>query len=78
MCEELAELQVAVLHYRDNKNTIGDVIEEIADVQIQIHKIAVWLGEFNYVGIDEVYDKIESVEYEKSYQLEKIIDKLIV
>ena len=37
--EELAELQVAVHHYNDNKIHIKELADEIADVHIQLNKL---------------------------------------
>lgn len=44
ICEELAEFQTALLHYNDGKVKLDDVIEEIADVYIQLEKTVYWLS----------------------------------
>lgn len=48
ICEELGELQTAFLHYTQDKASLPDVIEEIADVQIQIDKIVAYVSKFDH------------------------------
>lgn len=43
VCEELAELQQALLHYKDGKCSVTKVYDELADMDIQIPKIKKYL-----------------------------------
>ena len=39
--EEMAELIVALQHFKRGRNTVGDVVSEIVDVQIMMHQLHV-------------------------------------
>lgn len=74
ICEELSELQAAILHYRDNKIEYESVIEEIADVVIQIDKTMHWLAGFDDETYDLVYEHIGEIQKEKLSNLDAIIN----
>jgi len=74
ICEELGELQTAVLHYRDRKCEYLDVVKEIADVTFQLEKIVEWLANFDeaevaniYVDVNETHEKVKNI-LEKKYK----------
>ena len=65
--EELAELQVALAHFRRNRNNLQDLIEEFADVSIMTKQI---LG---YYKIK--YEDIEKVVEKKLRRMEDRLDE---
>ena len=76
MCEELSELQVAILHYRAGKIEYAELIDEIADVRIQVSKLVHWLGKYKSEAITLVRDNINACEVKKILQLRKLIDEI--
>jgi len=76
ICEELSELQTAILHYCDGKIEYDSVVEEIADVSIQIEKLMRWLGDFNSKTYNMVFDQVNELEQEKYKKLEEIIEEM--
>lgn len=65
ICEELAELQVAILHYRDGKAEYSQVVEELADVIIQYDKIVAFISGFGKVEEDLTIANILKIREEK-------------
>lgn len=76
MCEELSELQTAILHYRQGKVELDNVIEEVADVIIQLDKICAYLGEFNKYKTWNVEKLVADMKDQKSRQLRDYINEL--
>lgn len=74
--EELAELSCAVSHYYDDKVTKIDVLEELADVIIQIEKIIAVLSNFDKET--EIIDRamLEFFYDKKIKKLKEITKKL--
>jgi len=66
LLEELAELQVAVMHNLREKATKADVITEMADVTIMLAQLQVMLG------IDD-----DVLEREIRRKLNRLADKLV-
>lgn len=66
LLEELAELQVAVLHHQREKATKADVITEMADVTIMLAQLQVMLDIDNDV-----------LEREIRRKLDRLADKLV-
>ena len=73
VAEELSELQVAYLHYLDNKASEDAVIEEIADVLIQIDKIAFELADFNEQKFSKIKYKINNMICNKIDHIKDIV-----
>jgi NTP pyrophosphatase (non-canonical NTP hydrolase) len=71
--EELAELSVAYLHWRDGKAKEEEVIDEIADVFLQITKVINVLADFDEDKVNEIINRIESQGDIKSKNLTRII-----
>lgn len=65
ICEELSELQTAVLHFRDSKVSKEELIDELADVNIQINKIHEVFN-IQYHDVSKRYN-------DKTFKLEMII-----
>lgn len=55
--EELSELSVAVTHYHRGKVDIKDVVDELADVLIQVEKMKVLLQLDTTLDINELVTK---------------------
>jgi len=70
--EELSELLVAIIHYRDGKISLPKLIDEMADVKITTEKLEVYLTDklsLDIVGFISDAKKI------KLQGLEKLIKK---
>lgn len=65
ICEELSELQTAYLHFKDNKVDVDSVIEEIADVMIQLDKVVYEISKFKDMEIAMTKYKINEQLYKK-------------
>ncbi len=76
MNEELAELQVAVHHYRDDKIDYDTLIGEIADVKLQTEKLMRWLSDFNQETYNSIFIHVDDELKLKRANLEKLIDEL--
>ena len=63
VAEELAELSVATLHFHDGKATAEQLIDEMADVYIQLSKLCIFV---------EQLDVAERIKTKRSALLEKI------
>ena len=63
--EELTELLLALMHYRDSKDTLEHVCEEIADVGIMLLQLRLMLG-------SELMDKAEVSKYGR---LKKLLEE---
>lgn len=66
LLEELAELQVAVLHHQREKATKADVVTEMADVTIMLAQLQIMLAVSN-----------EVLEREIRRKLNRLADKLV-
>lgn len=73
ICEELSELQTAILHYKQGKINAEDVIEEVADVIIQLDKVCAYLGDFDRFKTWHIEKKVSEVKDAKQLDLEKYI-----
>lgn len=76
ICEELSELQTAILHHRQKKVNANQVIEEIADVIIQLDKICSYLGDFDKFKTWNVEKLVADMKDQKSRQLREYISEL--
>lgn len=63
--EELAELQLAILHYQDGKVGHLQIKEEMADVLLQIEKLA--------YAMDISDEDLSAAYFKKLHQLEEIV-----
>ena len=61
--EEMAELTNALMKYDRERNTVEDIIEEIADVTIMMRQMALIFGE-------------EAVSKQIDYKLNRLSDRL--
>lgn len=57
VAEELAECQVAITHYNDKKAGLMEVVDEIADVYLQLEKIKFHLAKKEQINIDVLVEK---------------------
>lgn len=73
VCEELAEFQTALLHYNDGKVTLDDVVEEIADVYIQLEKTMYWLSINEGKEVLEIEELIKDEYNVKSNNLKNFL-----
>ncbi len=65
--EELAELTLALIHYKDGKTTHDEVVDEIVDVSIMLEQLKVMME----ISNEEMTKKWE----EKLARLQRILDK---
>lgn len=70
ICEEFGELLQAATHYFDKKATEDDLIEEIADVKIQLEKLEIFV---NPKKLEEMIKKkkkhLKNIIYEETKSL---------
>lgn len=71
--EELNELACAVSHYVDGKIDSEEVIEEMADVYLQLYKLEMSLVSFNVHLHSKLTDRIQEKFIKKHNNLEKFI-----
>lgn len=76
ICEELGELQTAFLHFTQDKASMPDVIEEIADVQIQIEKMIAYIAKFDDFKAWHTEKHISEIKEIKLKQLKEITNGL--
>jgi hypothetical protein len=66
--EELAELSVAIAHFEDGKGSMVDVMDEVADVHMQLEKLFYLVSDKNkkiYLKQrQKKYNMLESMTYE--------------
>lgn len=74
ICEELSELQTAILHFRQGKVHNEDVLEEVSDVLIQVEKIVAYLAKFDTYQCFLLEKKINEIKEIKTEQLEKYVE----
>lgn len=74
ICEELSELQTAILHFRQGKVHNENVLEEIADVLIQVEKIVAYLAKFDSYQCFLLEKRVNEIKDMKTKQLEKYIE----
>ena len=68
--EELLELSVDVIHYRDKKVTLSKVIGEVCDVEIMMQQLKIILRQNLGLNVDQI---ISEVKKEKLDLLNKTI-----
>lgn len=71
--EELAELSAAVSHYVDGKITESQLINELADVELQLFKIRMMLNDFDINKSESFLNSIHHYAYTKLKNLEKYL-----
>ena len=60
--EELAELSVALHHWRDGKASDDAVIDELADVLIMVGQFCCWMGESKVAkALDAKMERLQSL-----------------
>lgn len=69
ICEELGELQTAILHHWQQKVSNESVVEEIADVQIQLEKIIEYICGFDRINIWHTEKRIAEIKHDKKLEL---------
>lgn len=76
VCEELAELQVALLRYRDGKASLRDVLIEVADADIQLDKIVGFVSKFNTANEIDNYGFVFDKRGEAKRNLQTLVECL--
>ncbi|MCA9381742.1 hypothetical protein KC678_05730 [Candidatus Dojkabacteria bacterium] len=76
IAEECGEFQTAVLHWEDGKVALLDVVDEIADMYIQLYKAMAVLSHFDYEKVDDIQALVTERITEKEFGLKKHIEKL--
>lgn len=71
--EELNELSCAVSHYSDHKIPKQQVIEEMADVELQMEKLKAWLAGFDEAELAFINCAIDSQLKSKTENLKRIV-----
>lgn len=73
ICEELSELQTAFVHFHLGKANLEHVIEEIADVIIQLDKINAYISKFDKFKMWNLESKIAKIKENKMEYLEEYV-----
>lgn len=74
--EECNELASVISHFLDDKKSIADVVDEMADIQIQYDKILLMIAEFDDEFVSDIESLIEDKIEAKEFQLRMIINGL--